>query len=82
MVKTSSDNAGGVGSIPGQGTKIPHALQPKTPNLNRSNIVTNSIKTFKMVHILKIFKNSMKNKVTYLLTALLRYNSHIKNPCL
>ena len=28
-VKTSSSNAGGVGSIPGQGTNIPHALQPK-----------------------------------------------------
>ena len=27
-LKTSSSNAG-VGSIPGQGTKIPHASQPK-----------------------------------------------------
>ena len=29
MVKTSSSNVGGVGSIPGWGTKIPHALRPK-----------------------------------------------------
>ena len=27
MVKTLSDNAGGVGLIPGQGIKIPHAMQ-------------------------------------------------------
>ena len=29
MVKTSPSNAGGVGSIPGQGAKIPHASGPK-----------------------------------------------------
>ena len=29
MVKTSPSNAGGVGSIPGQGAKIPHASWPK-----------------------------------------------------
>ena len=44
-----------------------------------------------MVHILKIFKNNMENKVSYLLTALLRlihiskihafkmYNSNVSN---
>ena len=32
VVKTSLSNAGGVGSIPGQGAKIPHALQPKKKN--------------------------------------------------
>ena len=31
MVKTSPSNAGGVGLIPGQGAKIPHASGPKTP---------------------------------------------------
>ena len=30
VVKTSPSNAGGASSIPGQGTKIPHASQPKT----------------------------------------------------
>ena len=53
MVKTSPSNAGGAGSIPGQGAEIPHASWPKTQNINRSNIVTNSIKTLKMVHIFK-----------------------------
>ena len=48
MVKTSPSNAGGEGSIPGQGAKIPHASWPKNQNIkNRSNIVTNSVKTFK-----------------------------------
>ena len=46
--KTSPSNTSSVGSIPCRGTKIPHALQPKKKK-NRSNIITNSIKTFKMV---------------------------------
>ena len=29
MVKTSPSNAGGVGSIPSQGAKIPHASRPE-----------------------------------------------------
>ena len=29
MVKILPSNAGGAGSIPGQGTKTPHVLQPK-----------------------------------------------------
>ena len=29
VVKTSPSNAGGAGSIPGWGAKIPHALRPK-----------------------------------------------------
>ena len=36
-VKTLPSNSGGVSSIPGQGTKIPHASQPKNQNINRSN---------------------------------------------
>ena len=32
MDKTSPSNAGGVGLIPGQGAKLPHASQPKKPN--------------------------------------------------
>ena len=31
MVKTSPFSAGGAGSIPGQGAKIPHASWPKKP---------------------------------------------------
>ena len=54
MVKTSLSNARGVGSIPSQGVKLSLA-----ENQNRYNTVTNSIKTFKMVHI---FKNLKKKK--------------------
>ena len=50
MVKTSPSNAAGVDAIPGQGAKIPHPSWPKKKKRNinnRSNIVTNSIKTLK-----------------------------------
>ena len=61
MVKTSPYNAVGVGLIPGWGAKIPHASRPKNQNIKRSNIVTNSIKTLKMVHIKKIFLKKAAN---------------------
>ena len=35
MVKTSASNAVGVGSIPGQGARIPHASWPKIPNIRQ-----------------------------------------------
>ena len=60
MVETSPSNAGGEGSIPRQGDGIPHALGPKTEALNRGNIVTDSAKTLKMVHIKK--KEKVKKK--------------------
>ena len=58
VVKTLPSSAGGVGLIPGQGAKIPQASWPKSNVNSRSNIVTNSTKTFKMVHIKK--KKSLK----------------------
>ena len=61
VVKTSPSNAGGVSSIPGQETKIPHASQPKNKNIkNRINIVTSSTKTLEMVHSKK--KKSLKRE--------------------
>ena len=61
VVKTSLSNAGGVGLIPGPEVKIPHASGPKNQNIeNRSNIVTNSKKTLKMVHVKK--KKKLKKK--------------------
>ena len=46
VVKTSLPNAGGAGSVLGQGVKIPHTSWVKKPeHKNRSCIVTNSIKT-------------------------------------
>ena len=57
VVKTSPSSAGDAGLIPGQGTKIPHALGPKNQKIeNRSNIVTSSTKTLKMIHIRKSLK--------------------------
>ena len=45
------------GSIPGREAKIPHTSVSKNQNIKkkkkRSNIVTDSIKTLKMVHIKK-----------------------------
>ena len=52
MVKTSPSNAGDTGLIPVQGTKLLHALGPKNQKIeNRSNIVTSTTKTLKMIHI-------------------------------
>ena len=35
VVKTSPSNAGGVGSIPGWGAKIPHTPGPKNQNIKQ-----------------------------------------------
>ena len=59
-VKTPPSSAGGEGSVPDWGAKIPHAFRPKSQNKNRSHFVTNAIKTLKMVHIKK--KKSLKNE--------------------
>ena len=43
---------GSVGSIPGQGAKMPYASGPENQNINhRGKIVINSIKTLKMIYI-------------------------------
>ena len=54
MVKTLPSNAGGAGSNPHQGTKIPHALWTKKQNIKRSNIVTNSIKIKKKRELVSV----------------------------
>ena len=56
VVKILPSNAGGTGSIPGWGSKIPHAWQPKRQNIKQKQYCKkkkNSIKTLKMVHIKK-----------------------------
>ena len=50
-------NAGGVDSVPSQGAGIPHASWLRNRNINTNNIVINSTKTLKMVHIKNSFKN-------------------------
>ena len=54
VVNISPSNAGGAGLIPGWGIKMPHDSWPKNQNINnRSNVVTDSIKTLEMVNIKK-----------------------------
>ena len=61
VVKTLPSIAGDMGLISGQRAKIPHASWPRNQNINnRSNSITNSIKTLKMVHIKE--KKTFKNK--------------------
>ena len=78
-VKTSPSNAGAAGLIPGQEAKILHALCQKTKTQNRSNIVTNSIRTFKMILIKKIFKKRifMKEFTFLILLSLSRTQSFL-----
>ena len=47
MVRTSPSNAGGAGSIPGQGAKIPHALRPKNQNIEEKQCCNKFNKDFK-----------------------------------
>ena len=56
VVRTSPFNAGDVSSIPDLGAMISFVSQPKKKKKNQqntNNMVTNSIKPFKMAHILK-----------------------------
>ena len=58
-------SAGSVGSIPGGGSKIPHASQPKLwgikqkQNIKQKQYCNKFIKTLKMVHIKKILKKKI-----------------------
>ena len=47
MVKTSTFNAGGVSSILGWGAKIPHASEPKYPNIKQEQYCNKFSKDFK-----------------------------------
>ena len=47
MVKISPSKAEGAGSIPGQGPKIPHALQSKNQNVNQKQYCNKFKKDFK-----------------------------------
>ena len=64
LVKISLLNSRGAGSFPYGEAKIPHASQPKNQNINnKSNIITNSMKTLEMVSIQKKKKLKIKNKL-------------------
>ena len=47
MVKTLPSNAGGAGSVPGQGARIPHALGPKNQNIKQKQYCNKFNKGFK-----------------------------------
>ena len=47
LVRTSPSNAEGVGLIPGQGTKIPHASGPKNQNIKQKQCCNRFNKDFK-----------------------------------
>ena len=68
VVKTLFSNAGGAGLIPWSRSQDPTYLIAKKPK-HGSNVVTNSIKTLKMVHIET--KQSLKKKTT---TEYLKYS--------
>ena len=67
VVKTSPSNSGGWSSIPGQRAKNPTCLmasKSKHREKNGNNIVTNSVKDFKMVHILMYIYIYISNEST------------------
>ena len=47
VVKISPSNAGGAGSIPGQGAMIPHASRPKNQNIKQKQYCDKFNKDFK-----------------------------------
>ena len=61
VVKNLPSNAGGASLIPGLEAKIPRASREKNQNKEQKQIVTNSTKTLKMVHVKKNYKN--RNKI-------------------
>ena len=46
VVKTSLSNAGGAGTIPGQGARIPHASGPKKQNIKQKQYCNKFNKNF------------------------------------
>ena len=62
-VKTSPSNAGSMGSIPGQGTKIPHASQPKIQTIKQKQYCNKFSRDFKNHHIKTILKKLNLNRL-------------------
>ena len=65
MATTSLCNAVGVGLIPGQGAKIPHASRPKNQNIKQKQDYNKFNKDFKMVHIKKEKKKKRHSKTVF-----------------
>ena len=58
MVKILPSNAGRASLIPGQGAHMPHVRK----NQNTERIVTNSVRTLKMVHVKKSLKKKKRTE--------------------
>ena len=64
VVKTSPSNAGGAGSIPGWGAKIPHASRPKNQNKKQKQHLNKFNKDFKNgPHQKNLLKKKEKRKI-------------------
>jgi len=74
VVKTLPSDAGGMGSIPVQRVRS-HVSCSQKPKQKTNNIVTNSIKTFKMVHIKKSKTINKMAIGTHISTITLNVNS-------
>ena len=64
MVKTSPSNAGGIGSIPGWGAKIPHPPWPENQNIKQKQYCNTFNKDFKKWSTSKK-KNLKKKSVSF-----------------
>ena len=80
MVKTSPSNAGGAGSIPGQGAGIPHASQPINQNIKQKQYCNKFNKDFKNGPHQKILKTK-KRPAQWLLWVWLLLFSYFTLPC-
>ena len=82
VVKTSSSSAGGTGSIPGWGAKIPHASRPKNQNIKQKQYCNKFNKDFKYdPHFKKVFKKITKNlaegRVKRVTCQVLKFSKHV-----
>ena len=64
VARTSPSNAGGVGSIPGRGTKTPHASQLKNQKRKQKQYCNKFNKGFKKMVYIKKKKKSWEKKNT------------------
>ena len=61
MVGTSPSTAGGAGSVPGRGARIPHALRPNNQNIKQRHYCNKFSKDFKNIFKIKINDTSQNN---------------------
>ena len=82
MVKTSPSTEGGVGSASGQEAKIPHALQPKSHNIEEKQYCSKFNKDFKNgPHQKNILRNDSSAKsLLYFLSLISKFHVFSQKP--